>query len=273
MMSEDKNYSMNDLVLAMQNMNTMNILNNTKINEKLDSIQASLEPMKAELAKHSTAISHLDFEKRRKKIIIFGLVEKQGETFQDLENMLLRFITNTLELTDFTLLELDCAKRLKPQPGGKPRPILLGFTTQRRKIAVLKNRGKLKGTKIHIHEDAPPEVREKEKALQDEVRHLRNQGKFAVLRAGKIITHDNKVDPKKQANQTQEKTRTKRAHSESPNDTITSKRQASDQNVNVSNSMFYETDSAEFENFNNTLTNTNTVLPVDSSTPLKSKNM
>lgn len=236
-----------------------------KINEKLDTIQLSLEPMKEEISKHSSAIAQLDFEKRRRNIIIFGLEDKQDESFQDLEHTLLSLITNRLELPDFSLLELDFARRLKTQPNGKPRPVLLGFTTQRRKIAVLKSRGKLKGTKIYMHEDSTPQVREKEKALHSEVAELRKQGKFAFLRAGKIIAFDNKTTPASLNIHTPRKV-SKRPHSESPNNSPNnSKRYAQTPSHSRNTSVSYHTDSDEF---NDTIVNSSTPQKNFSTSPL-----
>lgn len=254
---------MKDLFNEIKNIKNMQmeaLSSDTKVNEKLDSIQRSLEPMKEELSKHSSAIVQLDFEKRRRNIIIFGLQDKPDESFQDLEHAILRLINNTLELRDFSLLELDFARRLKTQPNGKPRPVLLGFTTQRRKIAVLKSRGKLKGTKIYMNEDASPQVREKEKALYDDVAELRKQGKYAFVRAGKIIAYDKKITPENPYSRTPKKV-PKRAHSESPNTSQNnSKRHATTPFQSEKNSVTYHTDSDEFEN---------TLMYSSTSTPLK----
>lgn len=276
-MNTGDDLTMNELIQEIRSMKSMNTTSDAKINQKLDNIQSTLEPMKENLSNHSNMIKHLDFDNRRKNIIVFGLEEKDGETFQDLENTLVMFIINTLEVPDFTLSELDFCKRLKSQPNGKPRPILMGFTTQRRRISILKNRGKLKGTKIHIHEDASKEIRDKEKGLQQEVKKLRSEGKYAVLRAGKIISHDNKNKPGNQNQKKPANTTTKRAHSGSPDDTH-SKRLASDLNVNITgNSMLYRTDPAEFEDLDDTMLG-NTSTPAlqfnapHTSTPFKTKN-
>ncbi|KAI5750676.1 hypothetical protein M8J77_000317 [Diaphorina citri] len=259
--------SMQKLFMEIKKIKNMQTDANTRINEKLDTIlKESLLPMKAEIAKHSSAIAQLDFDKRRKNIIIFGLEEKQGESFQDLESILLNLVCNTLELSDFSLLELDFARRLKPQPNGKPRPVLLGFTTQRRRISVLKNCGKLKGTKIHIHVDTSPEVREKEKTLQNEVMQLRRQGKHAILRRGKVIIQDNKAAPGSSGSHTQKQV-TKRALSESPDET-NNKRIAGSSLQFSDNSALYQTDSREFEH-DVTIMETE---PEYTSTPQKPKN-
>ncbi|KAI5730613.1 hypothetical protein M8J76_015656 [Diaphorina citri] len=259
--------SMQKLFMEIKKIKNMQTDANTRINEKLDTIlKESLLPMKAEIAKHSSAIAQLDFDKRRKNIIIFGLEEKQGESFQDLESILLNLVCNTLELSDFSLLELDFARRLKPQPNGKPRPVLLGFTTQRRRISVLKNCGKLKGTKIHIHVDTSPEVREKEKLLQNEVMQLRRQGKHAILRRGKVIIQDNKAAPGSSGSHTQKQV-TKRALSESPDET-NNKRIAGSSLQFSDNSALYQTDSREFEH-DVTIMETE---PEYTSTPQKPKN-
>ncbi|KAI5756505.1 hypothetical protein M8J77_025566 [Diaphorina citri] len=69
-------------------------------------------------------------------------------------------------------------QRLGNRQPNKSRPVIIGFTTQRRKFKVLKNKGKLRGSNIFIHEDTSPEVREKEKQLRVEMKRLRAEGNF-----------------------------------------------------------------------------------------------
>lgn len=56
-------------------------------------------------------------------------------------------------------------------------------------------KGKLKGSDIFIHEDTSLETREQEKQLRGEMKRLRAEGKYAVIRSGKLITKDNRERP------------------------------------------------------------------------------
>lgn len=208
-----------------------------KINAKLDSIQNSLQSIQVDVSKHSKELSYLDANSRRKNLLIFGLKEDPNEKFSDLEDKILNLIIQKLELPSFSLAELDFIRRLRSKKF--PRPILIGLTTQRRKFDLLKNGSKLKEEKIFIREDSPPAVKQKEKELLPQMHEYRKQGKYAVVRAGKLIVRENQkpLDTgKTMAN--------KRALSVSPSTpTPNSKRVANME----SDETVYHTDSEEFE--------------------------
>lgn len=226
---EEDRTVMQALLREVGSIKSMQQKSDQKINEKLDGIQASFLPLTQEVSRHSKEIGYLDIERRRKNLIIFGLVESQNESVSDLENKVLELIVRALEVTTFTLMELDFVKRIRSTK--QPRPVKLAFTTQRRKFEILKNTGRLKGTNIFIHEDSSPEVREQEKALRGEMMRLRNEGKYAVIRAGRLITREGTSS---QANSNIDRTnrapQNKRVLSESP-ENIQSKRL----NLNVGN--------------------------------------
>lgn len=46
-------------------------------------------------------------------------------------------------------------------PTVNPKPVVIGLTTQRHKFEIMRNTGKLRGTKVYIREDASIEMREK----------------------------------------------------------------------------------------------------------------
>ncbi|KAI5724149.1 hypothetical protein M8J76_016081 [Diaphorina citri] len=180
-----------------------------KINEKLDNIHTTLQPIREEVVKHSKEIKYLDHDKRRKNLIIFGLEDNANESVPELENKILNLLVRTMGLTNFSLFELDFSRRIRSR--STPRPVLIGLTTQRRKFEVLRNKGKLRGSRIFINEDASPEVREQEKSLKGEMNRLRSEGKYAVIRSGRLITRDNNTTEPSSS-----RTFNKRALSESP---------------------------------------------------------
>ncbi|KAL1447101.1 hypothetical protein WDU94_003567 [Cyamophila willieti] len=202
MTNKEKEFDMNSLCQELVSIRTMqqkSLDGQEEINKKLDNIQNVFQPLVQEVESHAKEIKYLDQDKRRKNLIVFGLEEARDETVRDLETKVLNLILNTLQIKDFTLLELDISRRQgKRRDNDKPRPVLISFTTQRRKIEILKNKGKLKGSNIYIHEDSSPAVREQEKQLRGEMRRLRSEGKFAVIRSGRLITN-NSISNKKRA--------------------------------------------------------------------------
>lgn len=210
-------YTLQALFREMQTIKTMQTGNHNTISTKLDSIQNNFDLVKEELNQHSKSLKNLDYEKRRKNLVIFGIPEENDRS--QLENVIFKLINENLQIYSFSLLELDFCRRLG-KPQQKPRPVLLGLTTQRRKIEILKNGKKFKGTPIYIKEDCPPQDRDTREALLEEMRKLRNEGKYAVVRYGKLITYDRRGETaSSNANN-----RNKRALSESPGETSSVKK-------------------------------------------------
>lgn len=229
-------------ISIIKSMQKSSLESDTMINKKLDSIQNTLLPIQEEVSRHSKDLQHLDLEKRRKNLIVFGLAQDAGETPDSLANKVQHLIVNILGLSSFILLELDFIKRTKGRPG-ETRPVLLGLTTQRRKIEILKSRSKLKGQDISIREDCSSEMRKQEKALLGERNKLRAEGKYAVIRSGKLIWHDKSATDKTPSN--------KRALSESPNAPTPQIKRFNHENIPTnpeSDTMDYSTDSNEFDN-------------------------
>lgn len=189
-------------------MNQESRVSDEKINRKLDEINNKFQPLTETVAQHSKEIKYLDQDKRRKNLIVFGLEEHMQESRHDLETKVLNLIVNNLDVAEFTLLELDFCRRLGNH-STKARPVLLAVTTQRRRFEILRNRGKLKDSNIFIREDSSPEDRKQEKELLAEMLRLRKEGKYAVLRSGKLIVRD-RIDTNKTSGNN------KRALSESP---------------------------------------------------------
>lgn len=186
--------------------------NHNEINSKLDGIKSNLDSATNVLNDHTNQLKSLDYEKRRKNLVIYGVSEEEI----NLEKLLLELFCRHMQIKDFTLMELDYCKRLGKQPNhANPRPILVGLTTQRRKIQIVKNSPLLKGTKVVVKPDFSTEDRENQKKLREERNTYRRQGKYAVIRSGKVVTSNENFVPTNDSNQNG-KTPGKRALSKSP---------------------------------------------------------
>lgn len=208
-MGSENTYTLEALFRELGEIKKLQTGNHTTVSTKLDNIQQNFESVNSVLTKHSRDIENLEYDKRRKNLIIFGV----SEDSQQLDMILLSLVTNKLQINDFSLLELDFCRRIgQKKESHKPRPIIMGLTTQRRKVEILKNSKKLKGTSITIQEDCPPEIRANNKLLLDEMKKLRSEGKYAAVRYGKLIVHDNRQEHAAG----NVKLSSKRAHSTSP---------------------------------------------------------
>ncbi|KAL1448686.1 hypothetical protein WDU94_000562 [Cyamophila willieti] len=173
---------MDDLFREIGNIKQMQVdskRSDETINKKLDNIQETLQPIQEDVARHSREIKSLNHDKRRKNLVIFGLPQEAEESVEQLEEKIMHLFIHTMGVTTFTLMELDFVKRTKSEK--MPKPVVLGFTTQRRKISILKNRGKLRGSRIYTHEDSTPEIRAQEKALRTQMYELRREASMQSL--------------------------------------------------------------------------------------------
>lgn len=216
-MGSENKYTLEALFREIGEIKNMQTSNHTTVNVKLDNIQQNFESVKSVLTKHTSDIENLEYDKRRKNLIIFGVPEN-SQQFQQLDTLIISLVTNKLQINDFSKLELDFCRRIGQRKDlQKPRPIIMGLTTQRRKVEILKNSNKLKGSSITIQEDCPPEIRANNKNLLEEMKKLRKEGKYAAVRYGKLIVHDNRAEHVGNAN-TNKKFGSKRALSASPED-------------------------------------------------------
>ncbi|KAI5728100.1 hypothetical protein M8J77_023406 [Diaphorina citri] len=219
---ESGNITLEALWNRLGNIEAQNAGNHNEVRAKLDNIQVKFNSVTDVLNDHTKQLGSLDYDKRRKNLVIYGVSEEQT----NLENILMTLFCTHMKIQGFSLMEIDFCRRLGKEPNhSKPRPILVGLTTQRRKIEILKNSPSLKGTTVFVKQDISPGAREAQKKLREERNNLRSQGKNAVIRKGKLICYDNNYDAISGlvSNHTQSGTsglnqNNKRAPSQSPSD-------------------------------------------------------
>lgn len=182
--SSNMNITLETVFNQLGSMQAIQTDNHNEISNKLDGIQHNFDSVNGVVADHSNQLKSLDYDKRRKNLIIYGIPEDQN----DLEKVVVSLFHTHMKLNDFSLFELDFCRRLGKQPNqNKPRPIIVGLTTQRRKIDILKNSVLLKGTAVYVKQDLSPESRVAHKKLREERDALRREGKNAVIRSGRLI--------------------------------------------------------------------------------------
>lgn len=241
-------------------MTTVNSQNHNEVKIKLDSIQSNFDSVNVVLDEHTKKLGRLDYSDRRKNLVIFGVPEDQT----DIEKIVMTLFCTHLKVEGFTLMELDFCRRLGKQTNyDKPRAILVGLITQRRKVEILKKTALLKGTSIFVKQDISEEARSKHKKLREERDRLRKQGIGAVIRSGRIIREESHAS-RTEFNSTVgiARTSSKRALSESPGD-IPDRQKSAPKKINrkVSEEELFETTmietqqnqhAANYDNFSQT---------------------
>lgn len=120
---------------------------------------------------------------RKNNIILFGLEIPNGST---LLNYTLEKLT---ELLGIPLNDTDINNIYKLR-GDKIPPIKLEFVTYLKKNLVIKNRHKLKGTKIFIAHDLSPEEREQQKVLTTHLKLARSKNYMAKIKGNTLQIND-----------------------------------------------------------------------------------
>lgn len=179
------------------------------LDEKLKILEEKYENIEHRLENQETRLYYMEKQARERNLIFFGIPENQN-SYIDLENELTGFIHHHFNIT-IESIDIQSVKRLGKKTD-KPRPIVVTFTTLRKKIEILRKKKKLDGTEYYIKEDYPKHIIEKRKELQDQVRVEREKGNKAFIKYDRLIVlKDNKKDP-----QVDEKNKNKRLLSTSP---------------------------------------------------------
>uniref|UniRef100_A0A8D8UPB2 Endonuclease-reverse transcriptase n=1 Tax=Cacopsylla melanoneura TaxID=428564 RepID=A0A8D8UPB2_9HEMI len=166
-------------------------------NAKIDTMEKKLDPLMKRMdiveKKMETYTKQMDTyyekEKRKRNVIIFGIEQEQGENYVTLEEKVRNMIREKMDITILST-EVDSVKRFGRAQNNQ-RPIIMALTTWKRKMELISNGRKLKGTGISIREDFPQEVQRIRKSLYEEMMEHRRNGRKAYIRYDKLIVEGN----------------------------------------------------------------------------------
>uniref|UniRef100_A0A8D8SFJ1 Endonuclease-reverse transcriptase n=1 Tax=Cacopsylla melanoneura TaxID=428564 RepID=A0A8D8SFJ1_9HEMI len=172
----------------------------------IEQLQAGIAPLIDKIKELETIViqqrEKIDKLERKRNIMVFNYEEKENENWETLEEAMLNLFKEDLGLT-CRVEDLDECMRVGTKRDGKTRPIKIGFTSYKKKLSVLRNKKKLKGTKmskISITEDYSQQVRERRRALIPIVDEMKRRGEFAEIRYDEIFTRtkdSNRIDLQK----------------------------------------------------------------------------
>uniref|UniRef100_A0AAV2M822 Uncharacterized protein n=1 Tax=Knipowitschia caucasica TaxID=637954 RepID=A0AAV2M822_KNICA len=114
----------------------------------------------------------------RDNLLIMGISEDKGETYSIAENLVRAFLQEQLGIPEEEVkkIQMERAHRIgKRKEEGKPRPMVVKFTSSKCKDGVLSLSKRLKGTSFFITSQYPTEVVEK----RHMGKHVRNNNKVA----------------------------------------------------------------------------------------------
>uniref|UniRef100_A0A8D9E6A4 Uncharacterized protein n=1 Tax=Cacopsylla melanoneura TaxID=428564 RepID=A0A8D9E6A4_9HEMI len=114
-------------------------------------------------------------ERKRRNLIIYGLGTLRG--WRERETAVFSLFEDTMGVS---CRNGDVDSILSLNRNREDGPILVKFTTNRKKLEILLNRKKLKETKIYIDEDFTKEIVQKRKELKVVMKQLKQEGKRNV---------------------------------------------------------------------------------------------
>ena len=124
---------------------------------------------------------------RRNNLRIDGIEDEKEETWEDTERKVLSILTNNLNLQN---IRIERAHRMGPHNNDKKRTVIIKLLDYKDKVGILKNAKNLKNTGLYINEDFSNETMAIRKQLWNDVKQLRLQGKFAVLKYDRIYCRE-----------------------------------------------------------------------------------
>ena len=131
---------------------------------------------------------------RRNNVRVDGIEEDENETLENKKNKLGSFLYDKLEITVELYIErahrVRRRKDVKFNSNNTPRTIVAKFLDYKEKEEVMWRHYKLKDTTYSVREDFSKETVEIHKKLRDQVKKLREDGKYAVIKSDKIVTRD-----------------------------------------------------------------------------------
>ncbi|CAL9684727.1 unnamed protein product [Knipowitschia caucasica] len=126
----------------------------------------------------------------RDNFIIHGLPEQQNKSYQSTEHLVKTFLKTNLKMDDNLVQQIDLARahRLGQPREGAPRcrPIVAKLLDPRHKAVIMRRGRELKGTKLALSDQFPPEIMKRRKLLHPALAEARTAGKRARLSIDKL---------------------------------------------------------------------------------------
>lgn len=168
---------------------------NDNLNAKFDEVKKEVKEMREKVANQEERILAVENHNRKRNLIIFNVKEVESDS-ADLEQFLLTFFKNQMHI-EVSLEEIDVIYRLGKKNAkndlSRPRPILIGFTTYRKKVLILSNKSKLSSCKIGISDDFSKDILEKRKILKLKVEALKMKNVNARIKYDSIMVDEEKL--------------------------------------------------------------------------------
>ena len=161
---------------------TLNL--NKILEEKFATWEEKYQTLNARVENQEKRIQFMERQARQRNIVFFG-IEENETSYVNLENNLIKFISDHLSIK-LENRDLEAIKRVGKK-GDKTRPLIATFSTLGIKINIFKQKRLLKNTPYYINDDYPKHILEKRRELNNQVIQEREKGNRAVIKYDKLI--------------------------------------------------------------------------------------
>lgn len=161
------------------------------VDKKLNDIKSHVQYNEENTRTIFNKLRTLEDRTRRNNIRIDGLKENENETWEECEEKVKSLLKEKLHIND---VEIERAHRVKGNKNKTgPKTIVAKILNWKVKNEIIKSSSKLKDTGYFINEDFSSETLEIRKQLRKEVKALRNEGKYAVIKYDRIFSRDFRI--------------------------------------------------------------------------------
>ena len=171
---------------------------NFDLKNSLQSAKGKIIKLENKLEHCQTKMMELEWSGLQKNIVIYNVDEIANElcsrVVADILMKVFKIREEDIKTTENSsgLIEIDTAYRIGRPSGHKGRPIIVKFTTYKRKEAVMKKvRGSKSGSKIRVSDQYPPAMKEKRMAQIEDLKQYRelysDSGKKVALIKDKLM--------------------------------------------------------------------------------------
>lgn len=188
---------------------------NTNINS------SSIDQVNCGLIDLDAKTDYLENQSRRNNVVIYGIPEEVGETWNSCENKVKHEIAEKLEIKDELLIErahrVGVKGRDQKRPringnGGRrqndqPRPIVAKFLNWKQKSTVVRAAQKKRPKGVMFKDDLSEKVLEKRSQLIPRMLEARKKGKIAYLVMDKLIVKEQTFNSRAPNNDEKDTTR------------------------------------------------------------------
>lgn len=160
----------------------------TEFNKRIQNLEDKYTSVNTKLKGLNRDNYFITRSNKEHNIILYNIAESENEKNEVLENIVLDLIKEKLKI-EIQLMEIDRTKRLGIQRTGK-RPVLVRFTTYRKRLEVLKASINLKDSPIRMSKDYTYEERQIRKQLIPFMIRARSHNYKASLRNDKLLVEN-----------------------------------------------------------------------------------